>query len=290
MDNQNKIILLSFATNDLKRSVERIKKQAIDSKFYDRIEILTDNEIDIDLKLKLKTLILAGKKRGFGYFFWKPYLIKKIFEQINHNDIINYVDVGFHILKENSKRFNEYLAFINRKDEWILPFQYHQNFDHNVKNISFPNREERKYTKGDLLDYFGYYNNYPITEAPQYMAGCFFIKKNEQSINFLNEWLEIFDKRFDLVDDTPSRLNNLNGFIENRHDQSIFSLLCKKYKLNSFSAYECEWAYLNNKRTWEHNLGSPLLAKRDLKYNIFKRFLNRQKKNLNRIKKKVRLF
>ena len=104
-------------------------------------------------------------------------------------------------------------------------------------------------------------------------------------MSFINEWLDVFYKRFDLVDDTVSKLKNLNGFIENRHDQSVFSLLCKKNNLKSFSAYECDWAYLNNERTWIHNKESPFLAKRDLKFNIFKRFYNRQKKTLLRKKK-----
>ena len=120
------------------------------------------------------------------------------------------------------------------------------------------------------------------------MAGCFFIKKGEKSFKFLNEWFDVFNNRFDLVDDTPSKTKNLKGFIENRHDQSVFSLLCKKYKLYSLSAYECEWAYLNNERTWIHTKESPFLAKRDLKYSIFKRFLNRQKKTFNRLKIKIK--
>ena len=154
-----------------------------------------------------------------------------------------------------------------------------------MENISFPFREERKYSKGDLLDFFNFYNNTSVTETPQYMAGCFFIKKSKRSMSFINEWLDIFNKRFDLVDDTVSKLENLNGFLEHRHDQSVFSLLCKKYNLKSFSAYECDWAYLNNERTWLHNRKSPFLAKRDLKYSILKRFYNRQKKTFLRKKK-----
>jgi len=281
----NKIILLSFASNDLKKSIFRFKKQAQETKFYDGIRIITYADLDTNFKLTLKKLLLDGKKRGFGYFMWKPYLVKKILEEINYGDIINYMDIGFHLLKENKKKFEDYLKFINEEDNWILTFQYHNQMEEKLKNISFPYREERKYSKGDLLDFFGFYNNSSVTETPQYMAGCFFIKKSKKSIRFINEWLDIFYKRFDLVDDTDSKLKNLNGFLENRHDQSVFSLLCKKYNLQSFSAYECDWAYLNNERTWIHNKKSPFLAKRDLKYGILKRFYNRQKKTLLRKKR-----
>jgi len=210
-------------------------------------------------------------------------LLKKIFDKISYGDIVNYLDVGCHIIKRNSYKFNQYLDFIKQDENWILPFQYHSNLDHNVKNISFPNRAERKYTKGDLLEYFNFYNDTKKTDSPQFWAGCFFIKKTNLSIKFLDEWLSIFDKNFQLIDDTPSIKKNLTGFQENRHDQSVYSLLCKKYNLKSFSAYECEWAYLNKERTWQHNQDFPILAKRDLKYNILTRFLKRQKKNLRRL-------
>ena len=34
-------------------------------------------------------------------------------------------------------------------------------------------------------------------------------------------------ERFSLIDDSPSKAPNLPGFLENRHDQSIFSLMYK---------------------------------------------------------------
>ena len=285
MNNGNKIILLSFASDDLKKSINRFKRQAEETNFYDEIRIMTYNDLDTNFKKVLKKLMSNGKKKGFGYFMWKPYLVKKILEEINYGDVINYIDIGFHLLKENKKKFEDYLKFIHEKNNWILAFQYHSKIFEKIDNISFPSREERKYSKGDLLDFFGFYNKSLVTETPQYMAGCFFIKKNKNSMSFIDEWLDVFYKRFDLVDDTVSKLKNLNGFIENRHDQSVFSLLCKKNNLKSFSAYECDWAYLNNERTWIHNKKSPFLAKRDLKFNIFKRFYNRQKKTLLRKKK-----
>ena len=274
---KKKIILFAFASKDLIRSAKRLLNQASESNFYDEINIITSNKIDEVLKSKIKKLS-TGNKRGFGYWIWKPYLIKKIFDKIDYGDIINYVDIGCHIIKKNSFKFNQYLDFIKQDENWILPFQYHKNLNHKVENILFPDRDERKYTKGDLLEYFNFYNSTEVTHSPQFWAGCFFIKKTDTSINFLDEWLSIFDKNFKLIDDSPSIKKNLVGFEENRHDQSVYSLLCKKYKLKSFSAYECEWAYLNNERTWQHNKDCPILAKRDLKYSIFTRFLKRQKK------------
>jgi len=98
----------------------------------------------------------------------------------------------------------------------------------------------------------------------------------------LSEWLEIFEKRFDLIDDTPSKIKNFSNFIENRHDQSVFSILCKINNIKSLSAYEFDWAEKNKKRSWEHIHNFPFFAKRDLEYNFLKRFINRQTKNYKR--------
>ena len=287
MYKNKKIILLSFATQDLKRSVNRLQKQAEESLYYDLIKIFNPNDFDDTLKVYINNLLKKNKKRGYGFWFWKPYLIKKMMNNINENDIIHYMDVGCHVIKNKNNKFNEYLNFLIDEKNWILPFQYY--FDENQKNnrINFPERQEYKYTKSDLLKYFNFTNSKEITDTPQFWAGNILIKKSKESKDFLSEWINIMYNNFHLVDDSISKINNHKDFIENRHDQSVFSLLCKKYKLISFSAYECDWAIKDNKRTWEHNLNSPILAKRDLKYSILKRFFIRQKKNFNRLLKKI---
>ena len=83
---KKKIILFAFASKDLIRSAEKLLSQTSDN-FYDEINIFTSNKIDETLNLKLKTI--CWKERGFGYWIWKPYLIKKIFDKIG-------VDVGCH--------------------------------------------------------------------------------------------------------------------------------------------------------------------------------------------------
>jgi hypothetical protein len=142
------------------------------------------------------------------------------------------------------------------------------------------------YTKSDLLKYFKVLNNKKITHTPQYESGCIFLQKNKHTLKLLDEWANVYNDNFSLVDDSNSKIKNLKGFVENRHDQSIFSILCKKYKVKTLSAFEIDWAMLGNKRTWQHNKNCPILLKRDLKYNFLKRFLNRQKRTYRRIVKR----
>ncbi len=286
MYNNKKIILLAFASTDLIRSAKRLKKEAKNSKFYDEIKICNNNDFDKDIKIFINNLIKHDKKRGYCYWIWKPYFIYETFKKLNYGDIIHYTDIGCHIIGENYKRFYEYLDMFSDANRWLLPFQYKKDNKTLSEEYEYPNREEYKFTKSDLLNYFGCLNDPTVVNTPQYWAGNFFIRKSHDSIRFIKEWLDIFYKRFDLVDDTPSILNNHLKFVENRHDQSVFSILCKKKNISSLSAYELDWAILHNKRTWEHNKYSPILAKRDLEYSIYKRFINRQKKTYRRLKNK----
>lgn len=201
---------------------------------------------------------------------------------MKNGDIVQYMDIGFHINKNASDIFNKYLNIIKNKNIWLLAFQYKPLKYKMHSEFYFPEREEFKYTKADLLSYYKKLNDKKVTHTPQFSAGNFFIKKTEKSKIFLKKWTEIFEKRFDLIDDTPSTINNFKNFIENRHDQSAFSVLCKINFVKSLSAYEYDWAEKNNMKTWEHINDFPFFAKRDLQYSILKRFINRQIKNIKR--------
>lgn len=62
----------------------------------------------------------------------------------------------------------------------------------------------------------------------------------------VNEWYEL-GCDYHNIDDSPSILKNIDGFIEHRHDQSIFSLLTKKYNLFSERSLYNSIHYIRNK-------------------------------------------
>lgn len=287
MYKNNKITLLAFGTEDLVRSKKRLYFQAKESMYYDDIKILGPRDFDNKLTEEINFFLKQNKKRGYAYWYWKPNLIKNIMKNLEDNEIVQYIDLGCHIIKNKNKRFHEYLDILIKKENWILPFQYHDHLDKIFDNLIFPNREEFKFTKADLFDHFNFLDNKIITNSPQFWAGNILFKKNNKSESFLQEWIEVMKNNFHLIDDSPSIIKDHDEFIENRHDQSVYSLLCKKYKLFSLSAYECDWALKDNQRTWDNTFESPFQAKRDKQYNLWRRFINRQKKNFKRLLKKI---
>ena len=104
MYKNRKIVFVAFASLDLKLSAERIKSQALETKYYDNIKIFNSNDFDAQMRETYRNLKSSQKKRGYGYWFWKPIILKKAMEEIDTGDIIHYADVGCHIQNRN-KRF-----------------------------------------------------------------------------------------------------------------------------------------------------------------------------------------
>ena len=62
----------------------------------------------------------------------------------------------------------------------------------------------------------------------QLVGGIFIMRKNDLMIKLIDEY-NILCLDYSLLDDSPSIENNFENFVIHRHDQSIFSILRKKY-------------------------------------------------------------
>jgi len=256
--------LISFGSPDLRQSVKRFLRQAKDLDYFHDIKVFSLCDLDTNDQIKLKHILKKKtNKKGYGFWMWKPLIIKKYLNQIKTNDIINYVDLGCHINLNGKKRLDYYFKKLEKTKQGMLAFQYNElkKFKKNI--FKFQNLYEYKYTKADLFDYFNLLKVKKITQTPQYWAGNIILKKNIFTKNFINQWIDIFEKRFDLIDDTKSKKKNFFNFVKNKSDQSVYSLLCKINKIKALSAYECEWIYLRGRKYWKHTLKSPIIAKRD---------------------------
>ena len=279
-----KVYLCSFASPDLHLSVNRFIKQSEALNFYKEIKIFGWNDLSKDKKEQIQSFFKKGQKRLFGYASWKPEIILSYLNQIPENSILQYSDIGCYFNDKGTKRLNDYINIVEEND--ILAFKYSQPSFDIKKKFNFQIYYEFQYTKADAWKHLDIETNSEILKTEQIWSGTMFFKNNLYTKKILNEWADIC-KINNLIDDSDSSEKNHESFIEHRHDQSIFSLICKKKKIYCLSASECEWAEFKNKRTWEHLENYPILAKRDKKFNFFKRFMNRQKKNIKRFLKNI---
>ena len=273
------LFLCSFASLDLSNSVKRLRNQANQSKFYKFVKIYRPYDLNDKNKSQIKKL-MNRKKRLYGYASWKPEIIRDCLKRIPKDSILQYSDVGCHINEKGKKRLDYYKKITDKKN--ILAFQYFKPKFRNKEKLKIQIYYEYKYTKNDLFEYLKIPKKSKIFKSEQFWSGTIFFKNNKYSQDFLKRWIKIC-RINKLIDDTPSKSQNSKNFVEHRHDQSAFSLLCKLSKIFSLSASECEWAENNKGRYWRHLETFPILAKRDKKQNILKRFITRQSKNFKRL-------
>ena len=148
--------------------------------------------------------------RGAGYWIWKPYYILKTLSMMNDDDVLVYCDMAMNYVGSIE-------PYINNMKSSIMLFQH--AFD----------SPERAFTKGDTFKHFNALDNKEITDSTQLDASHSIWKKDAKSIAFVTEWLNTC-KNIQLISDLPSIHPNLDGFAENRHDQSILSVLAKVKK------------------------------------------------------------
>ena len=282
--------LVSFADSLMFRSLKRIKDQANSIDIFKKVYAFDENDLSDKFKKKFKNNLI-NKSKGYGYCCWKPEIILKVLNEINEGDSLLYVDAGCHLNHEGKKRLVEYFNILDAENKGIVAFQA---IEPNQKNSTLrydgrklPSQKVYEWTKGDLIDYFGFRANDKIINSDIIGAGVILIKKSKISLIIIKEWEKIIWERFDLLDDTRSIASNFKGYIEHRHDQSIWTLICLKYKVSVLSAYEYWYPKKNINfflPDWKALKKFPIHAKRDKDLGLFKNIIPKLKMQILKVK------
>lgn len=162
---------------------------------------------------------MEENSRGYGYWLWKPYIIKTYLDKLQDGDILVYADAGCYINPNGRNRFLEYIHMLDTDTNGygILSFQlYHP---------------EIRFTKRALMDIMK--ADQEMALSGQCMATVVIIKKNSHSTMVINKWWGLANQ-YNLINDSRTNLLGHSQpehplFIDHRHDQSIYSLIVKKY-------------------------------------------------------------
>lgn len=165
---------------------------------------------DMDDAFTEKNREILQQKRGCGYWLWKPYFIDKTLKNSKEGDWVIYSDSAMIYRKSIKKYVNEMerlgLQMLSRTTKF----------------------QERQYTKRDV--FIELKCDVPeYTDTLQRAAGVIIIRNTERTREIISEWLMIAQNKHFISDEKNLLGKNYKEFIDHRHDQSLFSILCKKH-------------------------------------------------------------
>lgn len=199
-----RLITFSAGAKNFSRATARIARQAKNFPWIDEVRIYSGSDLPEEFFAKMGD-ILARNPKGFGLWSWKPFLIQRELDSMNHGDILLYLDAGVEINIGGSSRFTFYLDHLARKN--MLFFQ----LDH----------QHRQWTKrrSEIFDLSeNFFRN-------QIVAGVLMFRVSEESKSLVSRWKELctMDGGTLLEDPSPLSEENHEQLIEHRHDQSLLS-------------------------------------------------------------------
>ncbi len=210
-----KIYLLTYGDQKFKISKQHLIALANQSSLFDFTIALGPENLSNKFVKEYSEILNMPK--GGGYWIWKHHIIENILNEMAPNDILIYCDAGasLNLNHKALKRFNEYIEIINSSKFGILRMECEKQFI------------ENSYTTKQLFEYFRTTPFSTIGTSTQLQAGHMFFKKNNHTREFINIFKEVLRADKNLITDMYNNENQHKGFIENRHDQSIFSLISK---------------------------------------------------------------
>ncbi len=208
-----KTVFLSFANSVYVPALKRLEAQIKDCPLIDEFHFLTNKDLDENFRKHFHPYIY---RRGYGYWKWKSYLVKQQFDKMEEGDILVYSDAGCDYNEKAEGRFKEYLDVVRQHESGMLVFE--DNF------------LERQFTKGDVFHFLiGGTTFLPISDSNQRWGGMWVMRKCANTKELVDKWCDTCLNYFDLITDKKSVFPNFPEFIENRHDQSVFSILTKQH-------------------------------------------------------------
>lgn len=223
-----KIHFITFANSDSNFSQERIIFEANNMDIFNDVTFYTEKDFDKEFIEKYGSHF-RDYKRGYGYWSWKPYIIQQKLNKLQDGDVVVYADSGCMFQRKNRKTLEKWIDIAVNSNSGILSPCYGPYIEHDWTRGDLHEYIEKTYNK-DNVDIFD--------KAIQCGAGILIVCKNDKSVEFIDNWLDVMTNHFHLCTDEKSLTPNHPNFKENRHDQSVFSMLSKIYGIETIETHK----------------------------------------------------
>lgn len=167
---------------------------------------------NVDTRFRAEHTDIFKYKRGNGLWLWKPYFVYKVINACSNGDTIFYCDAG---------------AIFRRTPDYI-----YRELDKSPMFCCDIPLIESNFTKPECFGKILGENVDEVKRSNQIIATFFALRVCDETKKFVKEWLEACCD-IGLLSPQGTNIgltqNYGEAFVAHREDQSLFSLLCKKY-------------------------------------------------------------
>lgn len=211
------ILAINYADETFKLAQKYNTKTAYEIGKVDKVIEYGPENIDKKYREENFYAFVQNDKLVGNYGLWRPHIVKDAYEQLDAGDFLIYSDSGVSYIDNVISLIN-----VMKRDKLdIMVFE--------------DTRLEKTYTKRDIFLYLEM-DIAECTNTHQRESGCFIIQKSELGELFVNEFYRLSLEAPFLFTDEDNRMGekNYDSFIENRHNQSVFSVLSKKMRIPAY--------------------------------------------------------
>lgn len=223
-----KKVLITYGDHKFEMAKNRFIQQADALNVFDKIIAYSEDE----LSEELCNSEVFKEKRGGGLWSWKPDVILTTLNNLEDGDILVYCDAGcsLYASKEWQRTWDE----LKRYE--LIAQRIYQRTD--------------QWTRKNILQYFEFSNAHHWEKCFQFLATVVILKGSPFTRKLIAEWRKLMIEHPEMVKDVTSaeRKSENKKFIENRHDQSLYSALIYKYlnDANYCGKIKVQWEHIED--------------------------------------------
>lgn len=209
--------LINYADETFLEAQKYCTKTAYKRGGFDKVIEYSPDDIEKEFIEKNKETFVVGDKQIGKYGLWRPHIIYDALQKIKDDDYLCYCDSGAYFIHS----INSLVDVMKKDNLYLMPFELPLM--------------EKQWTKRDVFITL-YCDTQEITDSNQRMSTIMLIRKCKESMSFFKEYLDTVLAYPFLFTDRENKFGKLNYdcFIQNRHNQSVYSVLTKKYHLKGY--------------------------------------------------------
>ena len=205
----------------------RIIREAQATREFDKVVAYGPEDVSEELRREP----IFAERRGGGFWTWKPDIIATEMKGMQDDDILVYADAGCELVP--GREWERYWRILQAK-ELVAQRIYQANI---------------RWTRQTIVKAFPE-NPCGWLRCCQFMATVVMLRKTQMTIRFVDDWRRLMLHHQELVRDVmpDQRTKEAPEFIENRHDQAVFSALLYRElgREDSQRRIHVQWEHVEN--------------------------------------------